>query len=466
MAETRLRHVAQALGSPSVSPVTQSFADPHVGQHLLPGYLCIDTPVAPPAWAVQMTALLRQQSAACAQFFEYYFDGNDGQGEFVPRWGGNDGPDDAIENLTHWPLLFALGGDDELRTMCDLAWEGHIKQYTNAKTTVVPFAKDGMYYREFPTMFDWVHNGEGLTTFNLHGLMDPTERNFEKRVRRFAEMYMGCDPAMPPGSQNYDPQHKIIRSLLNGSRGPMLRKATAIDWSGDPLPFAPEGLGRPEDGQDEVSLRWIAAHGESTFEGMIAHFEDYTDVAGDHPSNMVATSLGFNAFALTGERQYRDWLIEYVDAWCERARTNSAAPGVFPSNIGLDGVTGSAADGKWYGGCYGWGFAVDTNYSTGKLDGPGPRGGDMSTRNTIYLGIAGVGNALLLTGDLKYVDAWRTMLDEVRSNAKEIDGVQMYPHAFGEFEGILGQVSAADLFCSKGFVLCSTWLSTQRCFLF
>ena len=83
-----------------------------------------------------------------------------------------------------------------------------------------------MYYREFPTMFDWVHNGEGLTTFNLHGLMNPTERNFEKRVRRFSEMYMGADPAMGPGSQNYDPQHKVIRSLLNGSRGPMLRKVT------------------------------------------------------------------------------------------------------------------------------------------------------------------------------------------------------------------------------------------------
>eukprot|EP01049_Picozoa_sp_SAG25_P006453 SAG25_NODE_486_length_7469_cov_4.137449_2_plen_160_part_00 len=53
-------------------------------------------------------------------------------------------------------VLHALGGDDELRNMCDLAWEGHIRQYTNAKTTQVPFARDGMYYREFPTMFDWV----------------------------------------------------------------------------------------------------------------------------------------------------------------------------------------------------------------------------------------------------------------------------------------------------------------------
>ena len=35
------------------------------------------------------------------------------------------------------------------------ARRGHIRQYTNAKTSHVPFALDGMYYREFPTMFDW-----------------------------------------------------------------------------------------------------------------------------------------------------------------------------------------------------------------------------------------------------------------------------------------------------------------------
>ena len=230
--------------------------------------------------------------------------------------------------------------------------------------------------------------------------MDPFERNFEKRVRRFAGMFMGDDSALAPGQQNYDKKHKIIGSLLNGSRGPMLRKATAIDWAGDPLPFSPEGLGREGDGTDEVALRWVAAHGESTFEGMLAHFEEYTDVVGDHPSNMVSTTLALNAYALTGEPQFKAWLLEYVDAWCERTLSNPVA-GVIPSNVGLDGVIGSAAGGKWYGGCYGWGFCVDTNYSTGKVDGPGPRGGDLSTRNTIYLGIAGFGNALLLTGDQK-----------------------------------------------------------------
>ena len=42
---------------------------------------------------------------------------------------------------------------------------------------------------------------------------------------------------------------------------------------------------------------------------------------------------------------------EYVDAWAERAASNAAAPGVLPSNVGLDGVVGSAAEGCWYGGC-------------------------------------------------------------------------------------------------------------------
>ena len=85
----------------------------------------------------------------------------------------------------------------------------------------------------------------------------------------------------------------------------------------------------------------------------------------------VSTTLGLNAFALTAEPAYKQWVLEYVDAWIARAAANADAPGVLPSNVGLDGVIGSAAEGRWYGGCYGWGFAVDTNYMTGKTDGPG-----------------------------------------------------------------------------------------------
>ncbi|MDP6698184.1 MAG: hypothetical protein QGH25_00925, partial [Candidatus Latescibacteria bacterium] len=149
--------------------------------HLNPRAITIDTPMPPPAWAVLEWELIRAQTRGCTAFFDKYFDER-GYLECLPRWGGNDGPDDAIENLVHWPVLYTLGGASHLYDMCQLAWEGHLKQYTEAKTTEVPFARDGMYYREFPVMFDWVHNGEGLTTFNLHGLMNPREKELEARV--------------------------------------------------------------------------------------------------------------------------------------------------------------------------------------------------------------------------------------------------------------------------------------------
>ena len=367
--------------------------------HLNPRAITIDTPMPPPAWAVLEWELIRAQTRGCTAFFDKYFDER-GYLECLARWGGNDGPDDAIENLVHWPVLYTLGGASQLYDMCQLAWEGHLKQYTEAKTTEVPFARDGMYYREFPVMFDWVHNGEGLTTFNLHGLMNPREKEFEARVRRFAGFYMGDDPQAP----NYDPELKIIKSLINGSRGPMLRKATALDWAGDPL--------------EEVQERFIPLHGERTFEEMLAHFEDYTDVAGDHPSNMVATTLGLNAAALTGEGEYCDWVLEYVDAWCQRARDND---GILPSNIGLDGSIGGECDGKWYGGCYGWAFTVVV-----------PQNGNLSSRNTVGLGVSGIGNALLMSGEQKYVDTWRQMIDAINAQGKEIDGQMQYPHMHGD----------------------------------
>ncbi len=34
------------------------------------------------------------------------------------------------------------------------------------------------------------------------------------------------------------------------------------------------------------------------------------------------------AFALTGETQYRDWVLEYLDAWVERTEQNG---GIIPS---------------------------------------------------------------------------------------------------------------------------------------
>ena len=359
--------------------------------------LSITTPMPPPAWALLQKESLRAQARACEYFYDRYFDER-GYMRCVPRWGGDDGPDDAIENLTGWPVLYMMGGSEKLLDLCNLAQDGHIKQYTEAKTEDVPFCRDGMYYKEFPGMFDWLHNGESMSVFCDLGLCDPKAEEFERRVRLWSGFYMDEDP----GARNYDPEHRIIRSLFNGSRGPMLRKATALDWTGDPI----------EEG------RFVLAHGERNYQEMLGHFKDYTDVIGDHPSNMLATGLAFNAFALTGEEKYRDWILEYVDAWVERTRANG---GIIPTNIGLDGTIGGACDGKWYGGCYGWGFTTVA-----------PQTGQIVHRDTIQLALSGFGHALLLTGDRSYTAPWSEMIDLINENARDEDGVRTYPRKYGD----------------------------------
>jgi hypothetical protein len=358
----------------------------------------ITTPLAPPRWALLERELLRQNSLACREFYQRYFDER-GWLLCVERWGGDDGPDDAIENCLDWPLVHALGGDDEVLRLYKQSWEGHLRQYTAARTVEVPFAREGMYYKEFPVMMDWLHNGEGLVVFNLQGLSDPDDLRFAQRVRRYASFYMNEDPSAP----NYDPQHKIIRSMFNGSRGPLLRKATALDWAGDPI---------------EIEHRFKPKHGESSYAQMIEHFKDYNDIVGDHPQNLKATTLALNAFLLTGEPKYRQWLLDYVDAWRERMIANG---NIIPTNIGLDGKPGSSAGGKWWGGVYGWGFSV--------FD---PATKRMAHRNQHHAGFQGFMNAFFLTGDDRYLDVWRKQIETVNAQAKVVDGQTVYPHMYGE----------------------------------
>lgn len=364
----------------------------------------LDAPMSPPAWALLERELLKANAIACQEFFQRYFDDR-GFLECVERWGGDDGPDDAIENLQDWPLLHALGGPDIVRDMVHKAWEGHLRQFTAAKTTHVEFARDGMYYREFPVMMDWLHNGEGLCVFNVMGLSALHGPKFVERTRRFADFYVPADdnPLNHTASANYDAKLKLIRSMFNGSRGPLLRKATALDWAGDPI---------------EIENRFKPGHGERTFAEMLKHFEEYTETLGDHPQNLLATSLAFNAFAATHEEKYKRWLLEYVDAWCDRAAANN---GILPSNIGRDGKIGGDANGKWYGGTYGWGFTVTDPVTSKKAH-----------RSTVRLSLIGFGNALLMSGNPKYVDVWRKQIDAVNANAKEIDGKKQFPHMFGD----------------------------------
>lgn len=360
--------------------------------------ITIDTPMPPPAWALLERELLQANTRACEEFFARYFDER-GYLQCVERWGGDDGPDDAIENVNDWPLLHAMGAPDTILQLYKKAWEGHLRQYTQARTREVEFARDGMYYQEFPVMFDWLHNGEGLTVFNLQGLSDPNDGRFRQRVRRYAGLYTNEDPA----AANYDPRHRIIRSLFNGSRGPLLRKATALDWAGDPI---------------EVEGRFRLGHGERSYAEMLAHFKDYTDILGDHPQNLLATSLALNAYMLAHEPKYREWVLEYVDAWADRAAANG---GILPSNIGRDGSIGGECGGRWYGGVYGWGFTVIDPVTQKEVH-----------RNTHHLAVTGFGNALVLTGNQRYVDVWRRQIEAVNSHARQINGRMQYPRMHGD----------------------------------
>ncbi|MEM7538428.1 MAG: hypothetical protein AAF639_40040 [Chloroflexota bacterium] len=362
----------------------------------------IDSPMPPPEWALLERQLLQAQSDACAAFFDHYFDER-GYLLCVPRWGGDDGPDDAAENVLNWTMLHALGAPDFVLNLYKRGWEGHLRQYTEAKTVEVDLARDGMYYKEFPVMFDWFHNGEGFSAFYLQGLSTPEDRTMQVRTRRYAGFYMNEDPQAP----NYDPEHKIIRSCFNGSRGPLLRKATGLDWAGDPI---------------EIEGRFRLGHGERSYDEMVEHFKDYNDVVGDNPMNLSTTVLALNAYMLDQESKYREWALGYIDAWCERTEQNG---GIIPTNIGLDGTIGGACDGRWYGGIYGWGFTVIV-----------PQTGALAHRTYGHTrSINGFGVGLLLTGDQKYVDTWRGVLDYINANAREIDGKTMWPNAYGDYFG-------------------------------
>jgi hypothetical protein len=356
--------------------------------------IAVSTPMVAPEWAKLERRLLRESVPACREFAAKYYDAR-GEVRCVLRWGANDGPDDAFENFAGWPELHALGASDEIATIYLKTWEGMIRQYSAAKTTEVPAGRDGMYFREFSAQADWMHHGEGLRAFNMMGLSMTAAPSYQARVRSFAGLYMGEDPTAP----NYDPQVRIIRSMQNGSKGPMLRKATPLDWVGDPFETKGFKLG----------------HGESTYAEFLEHYREYGDVAGDHFINLVATTLPTNAFLLTHEDRYKAWLVGYMEAWLERMRQNG---GVIPSHVGPDGKVGG--DAPWWSGAYGWGFSPVN-----------PVNGKREHRNRIPRAVVGFQNALLVTGDQKYVNAWRTMIDAVNANVRTVDGQKEYPTMYG-----------------------------------
>ncbi len=128
--------------------------------------------------------------------------------------------------------------------------------------------------------------------------------------------------------------------------------------------------------------------------------------------NLAATALVTNAYLYTGHDQYKQWVLDYVEAWMDRTHKNG---GIVPDNVGPTGKIGEQRDGQWWGGAWGW--------DCGRA-GPGD----------LLLGSLCIGAqcAHLLTGDARYLDLLRSQLKLLLDQSVTQDGELMVPYRHGQ----------------------------------
>lgn len=347
-------------------------------------------PTRTPQWARWQRRLLRRLYPAAVEFVEKYTR-PDGTLIWRDRWPGMDGSDDGYESFYNFPLYYALGGPQQIHGLSRRLWDAVTRQFTEY----------GQVYQEFDGYYDWMHHGESYTYFYFFGLADPTVRKTRRRALRFAGLYMNEDPRAP----NYDPLRKLIRSPITGSRGPRFVN-TAEDWQTHRAVLADYPL--PYDDIPNVTegSAWID---DEKFP-FILEAMNRRMMRADVPLNLTATSLIANAYMYTGDAKYQRWVQQYVEAWIERTRRNG---GVLPDNVGPSGKIGETIDGKWWGGYYGWKW---------------PHG----LFNQVEATLIGAANAYLLSGDPKYLELPRSVLQLVRSKARVEGGRVLVPHRHGD----------------------------------
>lgn len=342
---------------------------------------------APPAWAMAQRLLMDRMNEAVPAFQQRY---TRADGTFVwrERWPGFDGSDDGYESYHNWPLFYALGGRSDLYPRSRFLWEAVTRQFTGY----------GQVWREFDAHYDWMHHGESSIFLYYLGLAQPADAVMSARAVRFARMYTGDDPLAP----NWDPERRLIRSPINGSRGPRCENAWD-DWATHravldhyPAPFEDiPGVTTPK-------AQWTDDHVYAE----ILKLLNQRQMRGDVPLNLTATSLVTHAYLLTGEDRYRDWVLGYLEAWAERIAANG---GLCPDNVGPGGAIGEHLDGKWWGGYYGWRWPH----------------GFMTILQPLTIAAM---NAVLLTGDYRYLDIPRGQLDRLMALGRVEDGRLLIPH--------------------------------------
>jgi hypothetical protein len=350
----------------------------------------------PPLWALKQRQLIEKATLAAEPFISKYTR-KDGTLIWRDKWPGMDGSDDPYEGFSSFPLLSALVGSQRLNDMARRQWDAITKQFTAY----------GLVHNEFDAYYDWMHHGEGYQIIYYFGLADPYNEKDRRRALRFAAMYMGEDPE----AQNWDPKLKLIRSPLNGGRGPRLQ-TTAEDWVTH-RPVYDTYLAPYEDipgyqtiGDPMTKLKWT----DDEIFGRILKLINERMTRGDVPLNLACTGLITSAYLYTGDEKYRRWVLDYFEAWQERTRLNG---GIIPDNVGLTGKIGEYNGGKWWGGYYGY------RWSHG-------------WRTIMEATLGAAANCVLLTGDMSYLDLPRSQLDLIWKLGKTVDGVFTVPHRYGD----------------------------------
>ncbi len=350
-----------------------------------------NVPVAPPGWAALERRLLEVMSQAAIEYTDRYTRSG---GTLIWKTSGTASLDDLPESFYNLPLLYALGGDERLREISFREWNATARQLTY---------DFGTLHREFAKHGDWFHLGEGMLYFYFLALVDPTDHETIARAKRFAGLYLNEEPEAP----NYDAKQKLIRSPHTGSLGPRfgdVEKAPPYSWSkgmasyGLPLEDIP-GIQKVEDLKDPEKARQM---GRAIQERLYR---------GDVPANLAATALVANAYMLTADRKYADWILEYVGAWLDRTRNNG---GVTPDNVGLSGKPGEYQNGKWWGGLYGWHWPHGY-YSLG-----------------MALQVGAATATLVSGGDPRFMDLPRSNIKKLISLGKNVNGAFLVPYKKGD----------------------------------
>jgi hypothetical protein len=282
-----------------------------------------------------------------------------------------DGADDFYEGFYNWALLYLIGGDDHLLERAHRAWDAVTLQLTRL----------GLVQDEYERGYDQFHQGESYIFFYFLCLADPTNPKLLARARRFADLYID------PDAGNYDPAQNIIRAPHNGSAGPRwgyFDSAAVYGWYPSMAPY----------GLPYLDVEGVSSYDDLKDPAMAARMGEVMQARmgkGDVATNLIVTSLVTNAFLLTHEEKYRQWVVRYVDGWRSRAEGQG---GLLPDNVGLGGRVGEYIDGKWYGGLYGWSW---------------PHG----YYNIGMAAIVAGANALLVTGNAAYLDLPRTQIETI-----------------------------------------------------